>query len=227
MRFPTSRKLTDPEAAEWMRLWMQAHPIGWEVYALTKSVVATQTESDVLTGTLLLESALSHARCLCEFLIGRADNGGNRRWKPNLDVTPLDLLPTWDPVQSLDVDRLHGWLTMIDKEQAHLSRQRVRMALATWKVGQLLDALLVGFSVFLGELDRYDDFSARCLSSWHSAALQLLREAGVTDRTEIVVASSAGIMRMTPAGENSGRAAALIQRTGVANYGGVIIGETP
>lgn len=73
-----------------------------------------------------LESALTHARLLIEFLVGRPGRHGIRR-RSNQDIQPDDFLPGWqlpDPT-SFD-DRLRS----IDRHLAHLSKNRANGEIA-------------------------------------------------------------------------------------------------
>ncbi|HVA05366.1 MAG TPA: hypothetical protein VNG12_01360 [Acidimicrobiales bacterium] len=97
MVFPTDRPLTDKEKRQWMHTWLHARIIGWEAFALARALIAVETEQDPMRGTLLLEAALTHQRCLIEFLIGRPAKNNTRNWKIALDVTPIMMSADWDP----------------------------------------------------------------------------------------------------------------------------------
>ncbi len=80
-----------------------------------------------MRGTLFLEAALTHQRCLIEFVIGRPGKNHARAWKSNLDITPMTMSADWDPGEALGtaaVDFLQQHLTRIDRHLAHPSLER-------------------------------------------------------------------------------------------------------
>ena len=79
MVFPTDRPLTDDEKRQWMHTWLHARIIGWGRRSRSHALlIAVDTEQDLMRGTLLLEAALTHQRCLIEFVIGRPVNNSAR-----------------------------------------------------------------------------------------------------------------------------------------------------
>jgi hypothetical protein len=216
MTFPLDRPLSEDEARAWMRQWLEARAVGWEAYGLGHALIAMHGEPDAMRHTLFLEAALAHIRCLIEFLIGRPHpKSGKRRWKSDLDVTPLSLLPTWSPEEALRASwpLLTQSLDRIDKALAHVSQERVAIVRTTWELAPLADAVLTGLDLFIAFLEADDrDFSARCLGAWVGLARQHLTEKGVSLNSPIDVVPSSSLLFVAPIGESVGRAAALMQR---------------
>jgi hypothetical protein len=215
MVFPTDRPLTDNEKQQWMHTWLHARIIGWEAFALARALIAVGTEQDLMRGTLLLEAALTHQRCLIEFVIGRPVKNNARAWKSDLDVTPMMMSADWDPRRALGavaVDLLQQNLTRIDRQLAHPSLERVHIATTEWDLAPSSSAIFGALSILVGRLYEQQSFYGQCLDAWIGIANQYLRESGTSLDRPILVRPASSVMFVVPAGESAGRAAALMQQ---------------
>ena len=88
---------------------------------------AHQAHDDILDPVNLyrpmFDAALLRARLLIEFLAGRRLNDGSRKSNAN-DIAALDFAPGWTMPEKL-VERLDGYVRVLDKELAHLPWDRV------------------------------------------------------------------------------------------------------
>jgi hypothetical protein len=196
-----------------MKTWVESKAVGWEAYALGHALVAVHDEPESFRRTLLLESALTHQRCLIEFLAGRLQRSGKRTWSRRYDITPTDMLPGWDPTTQLassSLDLLTAELARIDAHLAHISRKRVRIAREEWDLAPVTRAVLDGLDGFVASLRRAGSFHGNCLAAWVNSSRALLAEAGIDLEQPQLVLPSSHVMFMVPVGESSGRAAALM-----------------
>ncbi len=182
-----------------------------------RALIAEDTEPDLIGGTLLLEAALTHQRCLIEFIIGRpVKNKINvRAWKRGLDVTPVMMSAEWDPRLAIGddaVDFLQQHLTLIDRNLAHPSLERVQMARTEWDLAASSSAILSALGFLVGQLYEQQSFYGQCLDAWIGIAVQHLRESGTSLDRPILVKPASSVMFVVPAGESAGRAAALMQQ---------------
>jgi hypothetical protein len=215
MVLPTDRPLTDDEKRQWMHTWLHARIIGWETLALARALIAVDTEQDLMRGTLFLEAALTHQRCLIEFVIGRPGKNHARAWKSNLDITPMTMSADWDPREALGttaVDFLQQHLTRIDRHLAHPSLERVHIATTEWDLAPSSSAIFGALRILVGRLYEQQSFYGQCIDAWIGLADQYLRESGTSLDRSILVRPVSSVMFVVPAGESAGRAAALMQQ---------------
>lgn len=194
--------------------WLMARAVGWDALSLAHAVAAVRDEPESFRSTLFCEAALTHQRCLIEFLLGRPDRKGVRRWKAS-DVTPAAIFDGWDPEDALPgetVRVLTAALRDIDSLLAHVSLRRVEIARRTWPLGSLTREVLAAFEVFVERLRVVEPFRADCLQAWLAAAREHLSERGVDLEACPDVTPSSSVLFMTPMGESAGRAAALMAR---------------
>ncbi len=160
--FPKDRPLSDAERAEWMASWLLAKAVGWEAYALAQAVAAARDEPSSMRGTLFLEAALIHQRCLIEFLVGRVNRKGARSWKERSDVTPAALCDGWEPEAALGaaLGDLTVALADIDSLLAHVSRRRAELVRRTWNLGSWTLAVFTALDVFVSWLRTVEPFRA-------------------------------------------------------------------
>ncbi len=167
-----------------------------------------------MRGTLFLEAALIHQRCLIEFLVGRVNRKGARSWKERSDVTPAALCDGWEPEAALGA--AHGDLTAaladIDSLLAHVSRRRAELVGRTWNLGSWTLAVFAALDMFVSWLRTVEPFRADCLQAWTGTAREHLGAAGVDLSEPLVVTPASSVMFVVPIGESAGRAAALMAR---------------
>lgn len=87
--------------------------------------VVVDIEVEETVRLALMEALLGHARCVIEFLAGRPPRGGTmERSRKPVDIPPTWFASSW--VAPEGVDRLDRWLSLIDRNVAHLSLSRIR-----------------------------------------------------------------------------------------------------
>lgn len=209
--FPRDRPLSGAERTEWMNSWLLAKAVGWEAYGLAHAVIAARDELESMRRALFLEAALVHQRCLIEFLVGRVNSRG-RSWKDRTDVTPTSLVAGWDPAVTLEghINELTSQLREIDALLAHVSLRRAEISRRTWDLAAGTTLVLQALDLFVRQLRLTEPFRADCLQAWTTVAHATLSEAGVDLGVPLVVTPSSSILYVTPIGESSGRAAALM-----------------
>jgi hypothetical protein len=104
-------------------------------------VAEFEREGPVILKIACLESLLVHARTLIEFIVGRQ--------RPR-DITPSMFL--WEPSDTRAFDE---YLRLIDKNLAHLSRERASLPTSpAWPVNEMVDKILEALRPFVDTLKK-------------------------------------------------------------------------